>query len=493
MPVIQGRTRSQIRQSIGFNLGAVYVSAPSGSGAGDGTTIVDNTLVGGDDTHNGKWVVFSDDSASTVQITRVSDYTSSSTTLTVSPVLTAQSATADSYELWDDDQSPSIINDFINQAIIDASDRIFDPAESLALHTDGHMMRFDIPSGLSMIQNIYYRNSVEFTQLLNCNAAFDEHSTLAVTTLNGAITDASATSVTVTSATSLRADQQILVGSEKMTISSISSNTLTVVRGAGGTTAATHSDGASALLFPVVDTEDRKRGTGSNKFIIPAAAGTNQIVTESITSKDISKYDYIEGWIKSTEDITAAHLQILLDDTANCASALETLSLPALSADKWTFFRVALGNPELDTAIISVGLKYSTGGSDIGAVAVWLDDLQVVRSDTAQWVKVPRNQWKVDKQEQDIIFDRYFLGTAPYNPLKVVGGDKPALLSADTSTPEIPDQFLIAQGTALAYAASSGGPATDPDQRRNQAGFWFGKASSDKRAFPLLTDVRLVQ
>ena len=72
MPVIQGRTRSQIRQSIGFNLGAVYVSAPSGSGAGDGTTIVDNTLVGGDDTHNGKWVVFTDDSASTVQITRVS-------------------------------------------------------------------------------------------------------------------------------------------------------------------------------------------------------------------------------------------------------------------------------------------------------------------------------------------------------------------------------------------------------------------------------------
>ena len=427
MPVIQGRTRSQIRQSIGFNLGAVYVSAPSGSGAGDGTTIVDNTLVGGDDTHNGKWVVFTDDSASTVQITRVSDYTASSTTLEVTPALTAQSATADSYELWDDDQSPSIINDFINQAIIDASDRIFDPAESLALHTDGHVLRFDIPSGLSMIQNIYYRNSVDAKRLHACASTFDET-----------------------------------------------------------------TDEGFASFTQVLDTKDKRQGTQSLKMTIAGGASAGNFVTDSITSVNISGYDYIEMWVKSTVATSAGNLKLHLDNGTVTADGndLESLNIPALSADTWTFVRMALSSPESDTAIVSVGLEYD---SDLGACTVWIDDINAVRNDSAEWIKVPRNQWKIDRQEQDIVFEKYFLGTAPYKLLKIVGGDKPALLSADTSTPEIPDQFLIAQGTALAYAASSGGPATDPDQRRNQAGFWFGKASSDKRAFPLLTDVRLVQ
>lgn len=490
MPVIQGRTRAQIRQSIGYNLGAVYVSSASGNGS-DTSDLIDNTLTGADDNHNGKWVVFNDANGTSGQITRVSNYTSSSTTLTLSPAIAAISAISDTYELWNAEYNPAVINDFINQSIIDASDRIFDPVESLALHTDGKQLRFDVPSGLSMLRNIYYRDSVDFTSLHSCNSVFDEHSTLVATTLDGAITSTSATSVAVVSSTSLRVNQQILVDSEKMTISSISSNTLTVNRGTGGSTAATHSDGASVLLFPIVDTEDKRQGTGSNKFIIPAAAGTNQIVTESITSKDMSKYDYLEGWVKSTVDTSSGNLQVLLDDTASCASPIESLDIPPLSADTWTFFRVQLANPEVDTAIISIGLKQT--GTDLGACTVWLDDIRVVRNDSAVWEPVPKNLWRIDQEASDIVFDRYFRGVAAYKLLKLVGGDKPTLLTSDSSAPEIPDQYIIAQGTALAFAASSGGPATDPDQRRNQAGFWFGRAASDKRAFPLLTNIRLVQ
>jgi len=502
MAIVRGRTRAQLRQSIGYNLGAVYVSSPSGSGAGDGTTIVDSSLIGADDNHIGKWVVFTDNSASTVQVTRVSDYASSGTILTVSPALSAASVAADSYELWDDIYPPVRVEDFINQSILDATGHAYDPVEipnmssspHTGLHSDGKTQRFDIPSGISMIQNIYYRTSVDFTRLLSFNAAMDEQSTLVATTLDGAITSLTATSVPVASATPLRADQQILVGLEKMTISSISSNTLTVSRGAGGTDAGTHSTGASVLLFPVVDTEDKKQGTGSNQFIIPAGASADQIVTDSISSKDISKYDYLEGWVKITRTsesaTSAADLSILLDDTAKCASPLETLSLPALADDTWTFFRVALANPELDTAIISVGLKYDI---DLGACTVWLDDLSAVKNDSAQWVKVPRNLWKIDKQEQDIIFDNYYHGTARYNLLKIVGGDKPALLTGDTDTSEIDEQYLIARATALAFASASGGPNTDPDNKNNMAGFWMGMSQQARRAFPLLTDVRLVQ
>ena len=501
MAVIQGRTRAQLRQSIGYNLGAVYVSSASGSGTT--STIVDNTLTGADDNHNGKWVVFNDADGTSGQVTRVSDYTSSSTTLTVSPSLAANPATSDTYELWDAEFSPTVLDDFINQSIIEVTGNAWDPIEypatrdssgtvspQTALHTDGRGLRFRVPSGISMIQDIYYRNSVDFTRLHACAEAFDEHSTLVATTLDGAITSTSATSVAVASATPLRANQQILVGSEKMTISSISSNTLTVSRGAGGSTAGTHSDGASVLLFPVVDTEGKKQGTGSNKFIIPTAASAGNIVTDSITSKDISGYDYIEFWAKSTVAASEGNLKILLDNTASCASPLETLEVPALSADTWAFCRVALANPETDTAIISVGLEYD---ADIGAATVWLDDISVVKNDTADWIKVPRNLWRIDKEAKDVVFKDYMSGFAPYKLLKIVGGDKPALLSSDSDTSEVSERYLIAAATARAFASNSGGPGTDPDQRRGQAGFWFGMASSAKKALPFLANVRLVE
>ena len=238
------------------------------------------------------------------------------------------------------------------------------------------------------------------------------------------------------------------------------------------------------------DTKMKKQGTASNRIVIASGASAGDIVTDSITSKDISEYDYLEFWIRSSVATSAGNLKILLDNTANCASPLETLNVPALSVDTWTFCRVALSNPESDTAIISVGLEYD---SDLGACTVWLDDISVVKNDSAQWDKLPRNLWKIDKQEQDIVIDNYAHGIARYNLLKIVGGDKPTLLTADTDTSELDEQYLISTATALAFASASGGPNTDPDNKNNMAGFWMAKSAQAKRQIPLLTDVRLVQ
>ena len=420
MAVVQGRTRAQLRQSIGYNLGAIYVS--SASGTGSTTTIVDNTLRGGDDNHNGKWVVFNDASVSTVEASRVSDYVSSTTTLTVSPAFANASVADDTYELWDDIYSPARIDDLINQAIIDATGHAYDPVEKLDLHTDGLTQRFDIPSGLSMIQNIYYRSTVDFTRLLSLNSAMDE-----------------------------TVDSDITV---------------------------------------TADTKIKKQGTASNRLVIAAGASAGDIATDSIASKDISAYDYIEFWARSTVATSAGNLKILLDNTASCASPLETLDVPALSADTWTFCRVALANPRSDTAIISVGLEYD---SDIGACTVWLDDISVVKNDSAQWAKIPRHLWKIDKEAKAIVLDNYAHGTARYNLLKLVGGDKPALLTTDSATSEIDEQYVISRATALAFASASGGPNTDPDNKNNMAGFWMGLSAAARRAFPLLTDIRLVE
>ena len=147
-----------------------------------------------------------------------------------------------------------------------------------------------------------------------------------------------------------------------------------------------------------------------------------------------------------------------------------------------------LDNPYNDTAIVSVGLEYHT---DLGACVVWLDDISVVKSNSAQWEKVPRNLWKIDREANQIVFEPYFKNFG-YKLLKLVGGDKPALLSTDATATEIDDQYIIATATAFMFSATSGGPSVDPDARRQQAAFWMGLSEQSKRSFPMLRNIRTV-
>lgn len=420
MPV-QGRTRKQLRQSVGYNLGALKVG--NATGGTDNTLIDVNTFRGGDDTYNGKLILVTDASDGTTQTTQyVNDYTASNNTIQFQQNASFTVASSDEYEIWDEPYDPSIIHDFINQAIVDSTGQVYDPVESLGIYADGRSLRYDVPSNISIINHIYYRSSISSTILHSCNSAFNE-----------------------------TVDSDITV---------------------------------------TVDTEDKKRGTGCNKFVIAVGASAGDIATDSITSKDISKYDYLECWIKSNVATSAGNLKILLDNSASCASPLETLSVPALSADTWTYVRIALSNPELNTAIISIGLEYD---SDLGACQVRLDDIKVVENDTAVYQIFPKHLWKIDRSARDLVLTDSGRTEAGYALLKITGGDKPALLSTDTGTSEIDDAYIIARATALAFAAASGGPNVDPDAKRQQAAFWFGLAEQAKRAFPILITGRVVE
>lgn len=77
--------------------------------------------------------------------------------------------------------------------------------------------------------------------------------TTVATTLGAAITTTTATTFTATSGAALEALQTILVDSEQMYITGISSNTITVDRGVNGTTAATHSSGADVAVYRYPD------------------------------------------------------------------------------------------------------------------------------------------------------------------------------------------------------------------------------------------------
>ena len=245
-----------------------------------------------------------------------------------------------------------------------------------------------------------------------------------------------------------------------------------------------------------VDTEDYKKGSASNKFVIAVGASAGDIATDSITSVNLAKYDYIEFWIKSTVATSAGNLKILLDDSASCASPIETLNVPALTANTWKYCRVALSNPHTDTAIISVGLEYD---SDLGACTVHLDDIKAVKNDTSTWTKLPRYQWRIDKEgeqgasTQDLVLTDGGRAEVGYSLIKLVGGDEPVELSADSDTTEVPERFIVAYATALSAQAGSLRPDADIDSMRNLAAFWFAKSEQAKNDLPFLTNARLVR
>ena len=422
MPAIQGRTLKQLRQAVGFNLGALHTG--TAYDAGSNTTLISLTFVGGDDSYNGKWIAVADASNSdSTEFRIISDYTASAYRATLQQQLSFATAAGDSYEVWDEPYKPENINEFINQAIVNAinTGKVYDPIENISLHGDGKQTRYDIPSGISQISKIEYRNKISYTRLHDCGTTFDEK---------------------------------------------------------------TDSDFTQSL-----DTKDKKQGTQALKMVIASGASAGDFVTDSITSKNISGYDYIEMWVKSTVATSAGNLKLLLDDSASCASPLETLSIPALTADTWTFVRMQLSTPELDTAIISVGLEYD---SDLGACTVWIDDISAVKNDTAEWSTLDRRLWKIDKEARDLILLRDGQDAIGYSLIKIVGGDKPALLSAETDTTEIPEAYIIAFATARALLANSGGASTDPDSRRQLAAYWDRETNKAEGSFPMLTNVRTV-
>ena len=422
--VIQKRTRQQIRQSIGYNLGAMRTGTASGTGST--TTIIDAAFFeGSDDNYNGKFAVIADitDSNNT-EIRRISDYTSSSTTATLQSALSFATASGDTYEIWDREYNPIAIHEFINQAILDVTGQIYDPQESLSLHSDKYNSRFDLPSEFAMVNKIEMRDKMQWTSIHTCGTAFDSN-------------------VTSTIAAS-------------------------------------------------VDTQDKKEGTGSLKLKTTSADG-GDIAGDAFTAKDLSKYDYIELWIKSTVGTSAANLKIHLHSAAITegianSGSLESLDIPALTANTWTYVRLALSNPETDTAIIAIALEHDANLADC---EIRLDGIIAVANDTITWETVPNQLWRIDKSARQIVFRTDGVSYMGYNLLKLTGGDKPALLTTETATCEIDDGYVINKATALALSANSGGPATDPDTNRQQAAFYYGMSEQNKRAFPNLINVRV--
>lgn len=165
-----------------------------------------------------------------------------------------------------------------------------------------------------------------------------------------------------------------------------------------------------------LDLTDYRVGSGSVKFVAVAGLGAGDIIaTEVISVASLALYTHIGMWIKSTVALDANDLQLLLDDTAQCASPLESLNIPAVSANVWTHVKMELANPESDLLLISIGLKQIV---DKGAMSVWLDDIEAI----TQEGKV------VHFVSEDVSLKRNLISSrtlrSDRNPLEPVRGNK---------------------------------------------------------------------
>ena len=173
MPVISARTRNQLERSIGNNLGAVYVGETTDSAA-DATSVIDSKLWGATDERKGQWVHITD-TDTTGPVGEVRRVTANDTTVDLTTTTFSKNVvTGMEYLLWDEDFRPEDVQNLINDAVRSITRKGAPADEDLSLHTGGKISSFTVPSAVVGIQKIRFRFSETGTQLLNCDAVFDE-------------------------------------------------------------------------------------------------------------------------------------------------------------------------------------------------------------------------------------------------------------------------------------------------------------------------------
>jgi hypothetical protein len=216
------------------------------------------------------------------------------------------------------------------------------------------------------------------------------------------------------------------------------------------------------------DTSYKKEGAACLKLVVAAGCGAGDILaTDSITSLDISDCNEVVFWVHSTVALDAGDIQLLLDNSASCASPLESLDLPAIVANTDTRVALTLANPQTDTAIVSVGLKMIV---DKGAFTLYADNIRGQNSNSRTYGELIPEEWQVIQGSTPKI---HFSGTIGADKLiKLHGYKLISELSADTSEAEVDPDYIIARAVSDLLSA-------DPKEI-NRVKYFTGMSESKK-------------
>jgi len=184
-----------------------------------------------------------------------------------------------------------------------------------------------------------------------------------------------------------------------------------------------------------LDTTIKKVGTSSVKLAVGANLGAGDILaTMDMTALDISSGNAARLWVRSSVATDAGDYTLLLSETAEGASAVETIDIPALTKDVWLEVEVNLVAATADlNAIISVGIACVV---DKGAHSLYIDDIRAtvtaavpsVTADSIRVSKVATDSLQItgvtDMRQSYVLFDSPgTLKIIPATPLNAVAAE----------------------------------------------------------------------
>jgi len=130
---------------------------------------------------------------------------------------------------------------------------------------------------------------------------------------------------------------------------------------------------STTVASTTLDTIDKKEGTASADVLIDASFTTGLIAYKNLdTTVDISKIDSIQLWVKYTTTTASGDLELVVDDSAGCGSALENIDLPVLVGSTWKLVTLGITDNSDMTAIKCVGLNLT---ADDGLQTANLDEV----------------------------------------------------------------------------------------------------------------------
>ncbi len=120
-----------------------------------------------------------------------------------------------------------------------------------------------------------------------------------------------------------------------------------------------------------------KVSTKSAKLAVGANATTGLLASVATTGTyNLSIYSHLWFWVYSSIALNAGDLTMSVDNTAACASPIETISIPAIAATTWTKLYIPMVDPTLCTAIVSMGVNMAV---DKGAFDIYFDDVSAFK------------------------------------------------------------------------------------------------------------------
>ncbi len=201
------------------------------------------------------------------------------------------------------------------------------------------------------------------------------------------------------------------------------------------------------------DSTINQEGSACLKLVVAAGCAAHDILATQVIDADLTGCSEVEIWIYSTVALNAGDIHLLLDDTALCASPVETLDIPATAANTWTRHVISLANPQSDGALVSIGFEMEV---DKGAFTLYADYITAVRGSSRDYKLLTPEHWDIVRGSTDYLtLTALGLDTISANRLlRLTGYQALTSMSADGSTAEIDPAAIINWVTATLQLSS---------------------------------------